>query len=494
MCKFAGYLPEIISVKLKSNLRLVDAFVPLMFLVASVGLILVFVGPDDIPNQSQPFLLLAGLLALLIARMRGVRLSGSFGETVRKQARQGWPVIVILVLIGTVSAAWMYSGVVPALICYGVEVLEPSSFLVMTCVVCAFVSVLSGSSWTTIATIGVAFMGIGIMWGFSMPVTAGAIISGAYFGDKISPMSDTTVLASSTCGVELFDHIRNMLVTTIPAMAISLVAYGIIGACADYQQSENSTEILSALERTFVITPWALLIPVATILTLACRVGTVWTLVLSTIYGVAGMFVMQPGVVDALVSDAGGSVVRAVAGLLLNETSVDIGDPLMNNLVSTGGVAGMSTTIRLVVCAMFFGTCMMCSGMLSVITGALTRRLSRRPSVVTSTVVTGVLLNSFTGDQYLSIILNGSMYRNLYQRSGLSDRLLSRTVEDSTSVTSVLIPWNSCGITQSAVLGVGTLAYMPFCFFNLASPLVTIATSWIVVFRSRRMCMANDTV
>ncbi|MDE7396518.1 MAG: sodium:proton antiporter, partial [Muribaculum sp.] len=447
-----------------------------------------------IPNQSQPFLLIAGLLALIIASYRGVKVKRPMLEVSRKQIVQAFPVVMILVLIGTVSAAWMYSGVVPTLICYGMETLKPATFLLTTCAVCAFVSVLSGSSWTTIATIGVAFMGIGIMWGFNMAMTAGAIISGAYFGDKISPMSDTTVLASSACGVDLFEHIRNMLVTTIPVMSIALIAYGIIGYMTDYRPIESSNEVLASLHATFNISPWTLMIPLATILVLICRINTVWTLVISTLLGVGGIFLFQPNVAAHLVAESYNSYVLAVAGLLCGETSINVGNDLLSNLITTGGIAGMWTTIRLVICAMFFGTCMMASGMLNVITGVLTNRLARRQSIVSSTVLTGILLNSFTGDQYLSIILNGSVYRDLYQRNGYPPYILSRTVEDSTSVTSVLIPWNSCGITQSTVLGVGTLSYMPFCFFNIASPIITIIVAWIVSWRSSFKKTANVAV
>ncbi|MCM1021538.1 MAG: sodium:proton antiporter [Muribaculum sp.] len=459
------------------------ALIPLGVLICGITSTLIFDGADNIQSFSQPLLVVCGLIALAIASFHNRPLKRPLTVSAHKSAVQALPVLAILLLIGTVSASWMFSGVVPALICYGMDILNQQMFLATTCAVCAVVSVMSGSSWTTIATIGVAFMGIGTMWSYSPGWIAGAIISGAYFGDKVSPLSDTTVLASSTCGVPLMQHIRYMMWTTGPAMGLALIIYTVVGFCTPANMSSQSVEVIDLLHATFNITPLCLLIPVATIVVLSCKVGTIKTLVISTILGVAGIFILQPQILTALeenlVSD--NTIwrhIQSIAGLLSTDTSLNLNHTLLNSLVSTGGMKGMLPTITLVLSALFFGTSMMASGLISTITHSITRRLRKNGKIISSTALTGLMLNSFTGDQYLSIILCGNLYRNLYRRRFLEPRLLSRTIEDSTSVTSVLIPWNSCGLTQSTVLGVTTLAYLPFCIFNIVSPLMTLIVGW----------------
>lgn len=471
------------SVKPQKTISTQAALIPLCVLIIGIVSILLSVGPDNIQMLSQPLLIVCGLLALAISVYHRRPLRRSLRVSSYKSLVQAMPVLAILLLIGTVSATWMFSGVVPSLICYGMEILNQKMFLATACAVCAVVSVMSGSSWTTIATIGVAFMGIGTMWGYSPGWIAGAIISGAYFGDKISPLSDTTVLASSTCGVPLMEHIRYMMWTTTPAMLVALLTYMAVGFSVPTVAGSQNSEILTELQHTFNISPLCLLIPVVTLIVLAFRVGTIKTLIICTIMGIAGIFILQPQVLSLLeqssASDGGLWLhIRTIVGLLASETSLNLSNPLLNSLVSTGGMAGMMPTITLVLSALFFGTSMMASGLLSVITHAITQRLRKNGKIISSTAATGLLLNSFTGDQYLSIILCGNVYRNLYRRRFLEPRLLSRTIEDSTSVTSVLIPWNSCGLTQSAVLGVSTLVYMPFCIFNLASPVMTLIFGW----------------
>ena len=468
------------SEKPHKKLTTTVALIPLFVLISGIASILVVCGPDNIQMLSQPLLIMCGLIALAIARIYRRPLRRPLQVSAYKSMTQALPVLAILLLIGTVSATWMFSGVVPSLICYGMEILNQKMFLATACAVCAVVSVMSGSSWTTIATIGVGFMGLGTMWGYSSGWIAGAIISGAYFGDKISPLSDTTVLASSTCGVPLMEHIRYMMWTTTPAMLIALFAYMAVGMTVTPVSDIQSSEVLASLHTVFNISPWCLLIPVATLLVLLFRVGTIKTLVLSTIMGIVGIFVLQPQVLSIIeqqtCSIASGMWVHlsAISGILVTETSLNFSEPILDSLVSTGGMAGMMPTVTLVLNALFFGTSMMASGLLSKITHSITSRLSKNGKIISSTAATGLLLNSFTGDQYLSIILCGNLYRNLYRRRFLEPRLLSRTIEDSTSVTSVLIPWNSCGLTQSAVLGVATLTYLPFCIFNLASPIMTL--------------------
>ncbi len=385
------------------------------------------------------------------------------------------PAIPVLLSIATVSASWMMSGVVPTLIVYGLEILNPMLFLFLTCSICAIVSVLSGTSWTTIATIGVAFIGIGSVMGYEPGWIAGAIISGAYFGDKVSPLSDSTVLASTSCGVEMFTHIKYMMITTVPSMTISLLVFLAYGLFSSPQPMIEQHDIIVHLQSTFNISPWPLLIPLITCTLIIFRVKPLMTLIISTSLGIIGMFIFQPQIVASI--DNNGFL--AVIKVLFTSTSIDTGDEMLNSLVATGGMEGMMPTIYLVLCAMTFGGMLLGSGMIAAITKAFTRRLHSIRSIVTATVGSGLFFNACTGDQYLSIILGGNVYKKLYRDNGLETRLLSRTLEDSVSVTSVLIPWNSCGVTQATVLGVATLTYLPYCIFNYLSPIMSIIVAYI---------------
>lgn len=386
-----------------------------------------------------------------------------------RSARQILPAVPMLICIAMVATTWMVSGVVPTLIVYGLEVLTPTLFLVTACVVCALISVLTGSSWSTIATIGVAFMGIGQVMGFSAGWIAGAIISGAYFGDKISPLSDTTVVASSACGVDLFAHMRYLMLSSVPALLVALVVFAVKGFMSDAADANQGMMLDGALRTTFNITPWTLVIPAITLALIAFRVPTLLTLAASALLGFAGIFVFQP--------DLGHSVISA-GGMLWSGNAMDTGVERLDSLVSTGGISGMMSTVALVLSAMMFGAAMMGTGMLSSITRSFTSRLHKRTSIVGATVCSGLFMNSTTADQYLSLIITGNMYRNVYRQFGLEPRLLSRTIEDSVSVTSVLIPWNSCGITQSTVLGVSTMVYFPYCIFNILSPCMSLLLAW----------------
>lgn len=384
----------------------------------------------------------------------------------------------MLLCIAMVATTWMLSGVVPLLIDTGMRMLDPGFFLVISCFVCGAISILTGSSWSTIATIGVAFMGIGTVMGFNPGWVAGAIISGAYFGDKVSPLSDTTVIAASACGVDLFTHIRYMLITTLPAFTVALVVFGIAGFSLGDGAEADGGAILGQLEATFNLSPWVLIIPALTFALIALRVPTITTLFTSSMLGLAGIFVFQPGIAEQLGAEGFVHTLKAVGHLLLSSTEFNTGNELFDSLVSTSGIEGIMPTIALVLSAMVFGAAMIGTGMLSTITHALTRRIRRRFPMVSATVASSLFLNGCTADQYLSIIIGGNMFRNAYRRCGMEPRLLSRTIEDSVSVTSVLIPWNSCGVTQSTVLGVSTLVYLPYCVFNYLSPLMTLLISF----------------
>lgn len=451
------------------------SLIPVGTLLTAIVSVIITQGSEAALSVSHYILFGAAVLAAILALVFTGRTCKQLLQGLIKSAKQTMPAIPVLLSIATVSASWMMSGVVPTLIVYGLEILNPMLFLFLTCSICAIVSVLSGTSWTTIATIGVAFIGIGSVMGYEPGWIAGAIISGAYFGDKVSPLSDSTVLASTSCGVEMFTHIKYMMITTVPSMTISLLVFLAYGLFSSPQPLIEQHDIIVHLQSTFNISPWPMLIPLITCTLIIFRVKPLMTLIISTSLGIIGMFIFQPQIVASI--DNNGFL--AVIKVLFTSTSIDTGDEMLNSLVATGGMEGMMPTIYLVLCAMTFGGMLLGSGMIAAITKAFTRRLHSIRSIVTTTVGSGLFFNACTGDQYLSIILGGNVYKKLYRDNGLETRLLSRTLEDSVSVTSVLIPWNSCGVTQATVLGVATLTYLPYCIFNYLSPIMSIIVAYI---------------
>lgn len=385
--------------------------------------------------------------------------------------------IIILLIIGALSGAWMISGVVPTLIYYGMQIIHPDFFLTSTCVICALVSIMTGSSWTTIATIGIALLGIGKTQGFEEGWIAGAIISGAYFGDKVSPLSDTTVLAASVTDTPLFRHIRYMMITTIPSLVITLVIFTVMGFACETSGTEQIAEFTASLNARFHITPWLLIVPVVTGILIARKVPSIITLFLSTLLAATFAIIFQPELLHEI--SGNNDLFEGTMMSLYGGTSLQSDSAMLTELIATRGMAGMMNTIWLIICAMCFGGAMTASGMLGSITSVFVRFMKNTVSVVASTVGSGIFLNLATADQYISIILTGNMFSNIYEKKGYESRLLSRTTEDAVTVTSALIPWNTCGMTQATILSVPTLTYLPYCFFNLISPLMSILVAAI---------------
>lgn len=383
--------------------------------------------------------------------------------------------ILILLLIGIMSSTWMVSGVVPTLIYYGVQIMSPSFFLPCACIISSIISVMTGTSWTTIATIGIALLGIGDALGIPAPYTAGAIISGAYFGDKMSPMSDTTVLASTMAKADLFSHIRYMMYTTVPSITITLILYLIIGLGFDSSNIEIS-QYTTTLDKTFNISLWTLLVPIFTGILIYKKVPSLITLILSAFAACLCAAILQPGILASIAGTTEVSALSLFKGIMITcytNTNIDSGVEAINELISTRGMAGMLNTVWLILCAMFFGSCMVASNMLLSLTQIILRAIHSTTSLVSTTVASGVFLNMIMGDQFLSIIMNASIFRKEYEDRGYRPELLSRSTEDSATVTSVLVPWTACGMTQSTVLGIPTLVYLPFCFFNIISPFMS---------------------
>ena len=455
------------------------ALIPIAVLVAMLAVVIKIFGADAIEGGSQVSLLVASsvaaLVAILICGCKWSQLENAIADNMQTSASA----IIILLLIGAVSSAWMLSGVVPTLMYYGLQIIHPKVFLGVACLICAVVSIATGSSWTTIATIGVALMGVGEAEGYSEGWVAGAIISGAYFGDKMSALSDTTVLASSTAKVPLFDHIRYMSITTVPSFVIAVVVFFAVSFAHSSDASAQIAGLAENLCSSFNISAWLLLVPVVTMVLIMRRLPALITLFASVVMACVAMVVAQPEIVAAIGGEGDYSAFRAILVTCSSSTAIETGNAMMNELVSTSGMQGMLPTIWLVLCAMCFGGVMAGSGMLASLTQLFVRFVHRTVSIVASTLATGLFCNLVTADQYISIIITGNTFRGLYAKRGLEGRLLSRSIEDTATVTSVLVPWNSCGMTQSTVLGVATITYLPYCLFNIISPFVSLIVAMV---------------
>lgn len=474
------------------------SLIPFVVLTLSLVVIIKIFGPDALSGGSQVCLLLASAVTAAIS-MFAYKNSWEILEfCILDNIRSVGTAILILLLIGAIAGTWMVSGIVPAMICYGMQVIYPAIFLAAACAICALVSLMTGSSWTTIATIGVALIGIGVALGFEPGWTAGAIVSGAYFGDKVSPLSDTTVLASSSSGTPLFTHIRYMMITTIPSLTIAMVIFLVASLMHKQVGASQTTEFAGALKSVFNITPWLLIVPALTGVLIVKKVPAVLTLFCAAVMAAVTGLVAQPQAVWAVANPglpftdfSGLSFWDACKGITVTfygSTAIQTGNEAIDALISTRGMTGMLNTIFLIVCSVTFGGVLAGSGMLKSLTELFARLAHRTFTLVGATVGTGLVCNIVTGDQYISILLTSSLYKKLYERKGYENRLLSRSVEDSATVTSVLIPWNSCGMTQATVLKVPTLEYLPYSFFNILSPFMSVLVAAVGyrIFRSKK--------
>lgn len=463
------------------------AAIPLFVLIGMLAVIIALFGSDSLSGGSQIALIMGMAVCVTIAMLFYRVPWKAFERQMTKTIGDIAVTLLILLCVGMLAGSWMISGVVPTLIYYGVQIMSPQFFLVSTCAICALVSLLSGSSWTTIATIGIALLGIGQALDVSTAWTAGAIISGAYFGDKMSPLSDTTILASSATDTDIFTHIRYMMLTTMPTITITLIIFFIAGLNHSHQTDLQVSQYTEGLSNTFNISGWTLLVPLFTAILIARRVPSLIVLFASSIFAGIMALILQPHILaeigmgdnPATLHSSPFTILKGLAITYYGSTAVETGNSALNDLVSTGGMTGMLNTIWLILCAMCFGSAMITSRMIESITRVIISFVRSRLSLVSATVGTGLFLNISTGDQFISIVLTADIYRQAYRDQGYESRLLSRTCEDAATVTSVLIPWNTCGMTQSTVLGVPTLTYLPYCFFNLLSPIMTIIVAAI---------------
>ncbi|RLD33572.1 MAG: Na+/H+ antiporter NhaC [Bacteroidetes bacterium] len=460
---------------------LLEAIIPIVFLIVLLSLnVLLF--EDTLEGSNQIALMTAAALAGIIGLRMGHNWTAMRKQIV-KTISTAMPAILILLLIGALSGTWLISGVIPALIYYGLDVLNPKIFLFAAVVISGIVSLATGSSWSTIATIGVALLGIGDAMGIDKAIVAGAIVSGAYFGDKMSPLSDTTNLAPAVAGTDLFTHIRYMMYTTVPSMTLTLIIFLIMGFSihtGDVQTHGVAVQV--AIKDTFHITPWLFLVPAFLFIVIIKKAQPLPALAVGVLLGAVFAVIFQPQILEGLYNGEGNYfkiayivVMKAIYG----QTNIITQDPAMNELFTSGGMSGMLDTIWLIMSAMIFGGIMESIGMLRKITLSVLKLIKTDGSLIGSTAVSCIFFNITASDQYISIVIPGEMYNEAFKDHGLKPEVLSRTLEDSGTVTSVLIPWNTGGATQARVLGVPTLSYLPYAFFNLISPLMTILFGYL---------------
>ena len=464
--------------------------IPFLVLILLISCCVAVFGNATLDGASQVSLLVASAVSVLVGHYQKRLTWDELEKEITAKIASCTPAIIILLLIGAIGGTWMVSGIVPTMIYYGMQILKPEIFLVSSSLLCALVSLMIGSSWTTVATIGVALMGIGKAHGFDDGWIAGSIITGAYFGDKLSPLSDTTVLASSVSGTPLFTHIRYMMFTTVPTFLLSLTIFLVAGLSMNVTGQGNVAEFMDGLQRTFVISPWLLLVPVMTGVMIARRWPSMVVLFLAILMAALVCITIQPALVLHIAGETGGGLLASYKGVMqvcYDSTHIETGVPMLNDLVATSGMGGMMPTIWLIICAQTFGGALTATGQLKDLMHIILRFARGTASLVASTVCTALFCNIALADQYLSIMLSSSMFRDTYLERGYESRLLSRSCEDGATVTSVLVPWNTCGLTQSTVLGVATLTYLPYCFFNLLSPVASIvvaAIGWKIVRRA----------
>ena len=464
---------EINGQKIVENkeLSLFESLIPVVILMGLLAYNIFFVeGQEWFGAYTNQFILLiGGLVSAIVGFFNKVTISRMAAE-VWENWKSVFVPILILFLVGALAGSWLVSGIIPAMVYYGLQVLSPAVFLPASVIIAAIISIATGSSWTTSATVGIALIGIGSALGIPPGMIAGAVISGAYFGDKMSPLSDTTNLAPAMAGTDLFTHIKYMGYTTVPTIVITLVVFAILSGTIDTSGSADISNLLVSIDNTFNITPLLFIVPVAVIAMILMKTKPLVALGVGVILAAIFAFIFQGDVLESL-SD---SKFQTIINSILTDTQIETDDEKLTELFAAGGMNGMLWTIFLIVCAMVFGGIMDAIGALAKITKSLLSIASSVFGLFASTVVSCLGLNIVASDQYLALVIPGKMFKQAYEDKGLAPENLSRTLEDSGTVTSVLIPWNTCGAYQSGVLGVGVGEYFVYAIFNWLSPFTTL--------------------
>lgn len=453
-----------------AELNIWEALIPVILLMGLLFYNITYKDGEWFGEYSNQFILLiGGVIAAAVGFYNKVSLNLMVKE-VWANLKSVFTPIMILFLVGALAGTWLVSGVIPAMVYYGLQVLSPSIFLPASVIIAAVISIATGSSWTTSATVGIALVGIGTALGIAPGMIAGAVISGAYFGDKMSPLSDTTNLAPAMAGTDLFTHIRYMTITTIPTIVITLIVFTILSVSVDTTGSADVSSLLGTISNTFNITPWLFLVPVTVIALILLKTKPLVALVSGVVLAAVFAFIFQTDILYGL----GDSKISTIITSILTDTQITTENEKLNDLFSAGGMKGMLWTIYLIICAMVFGGIMDGIGALARITKGLLSIASSVFGLFASTVVSCLGLNVIASDQYLAIVIPGKMFKKAYEDRGLAPENLSRTLEDSGTVTSVLIPWNTCGAYQSGVLGVSISEYFVYAIFNWLSPFTTL--------------------
>ncbi len=460
----------------KNQISLTTALLPLFFLVVLLSYNVIVYGDDALNGSNQFILLIGGAIAAIIGFKKRISYD-SMLEKIADNLKSVTGALLILLFVGALSGTWLISGIIPAMIYYGLQILHPSIFLPACIVICAIISISTGSSWTTSATVGIALIGIGSVLKIPLGMVAGAIISGAYFGDKLSPLSDTTNLAPAMAGGELFDHIKYMAYTTVPSILITLIVFLILNLTQNYSVLPDTGDLLAAIREKFTINFWLFLVPISVIILIVKKTPPLVALLIGTLMGALFAIFFQPQILLEITDSKtlnSNIAYKAILDAISVSIQINTNNAILNDLFISGGMEGMLGTIWLIICAMVFGGIMDAIGALKVISNALLSWAKNTFQLFASTVASCLAINLTASDQYLSIVIPGKMFTKAYEDRNLAPENLSRTLEDSGTVTSVLIPWNTCGAYQSGVLGVSVLEYFFFAIFNWLSPLMTL--------------------
>lgn len=460
-----------------SELNIWEALIPVFALILMLFYNVIFAFGDDALSGSNQFIMLCGAaVAMVVGFYNKVSYKSMISE-VGENLKQTTGSLLILLMVGSLAGTWLISGIIPSMIYYGLMILNPTIFLAACVIICSIISIATGSSWTTAATVGIALIGIGETLGISLGMTAGAVLSGAYFGDKMSPLSDTTNLAPAMAGSDLFDHIKYMALTTVPTILLTLVIFIIIGFTLDTTGTPDVSSKLAAMDNAINISPWLFVVPLLVIIMIVKKTPPLIALFAGTLLGGIAAIIAQPDIVAKIGGEDSltfGSAYKGVMQAMTVETNIYIDDEKLSDLFKGKGMAGMLGTIWLIICAMVFGGVMDAIGALSRISAALLSVAKSTFGLFASTVASCLALNVTASDQYLAIVVPGKMFKKAYEDKGLAPENLSRTLEDSGTVTSVLIPWNTCGAYHSGVLGVSVSDYFVYAIFNWMSPIVTL--------------------
>ncbi|MBW2937805.1 Na+/H+ antiporter NhaC [Aureisphaera sp. CAU 1614] len=463
---------EIENQKIIENkeLNIWEALIPVLILMGLLAYNIFFADGDWLGEYSnQIILLMGGAVAAIVGFYNKVSIRLMLAEVWENWKSIFIPVLILL-LVGALAGTWLISGVIPAMVYYGLQVLSPEIFLPASVIIAAIISVATGSSWTTSATVGIALVGIGSALGINPGMIAGAVISGAYFGDKMSPLSDTTNLAPAMAGTDLFTHIRYMALTTVPTILITIIVFAIISATVDVTGDADISGLLGTIDHTFNTTPWLFIVPAIVIALIVMKTKPLIALSVGVISAAIVAVVFQGDVLMEISDSKIGTIVQSI----FTDTAIETDNEKLNDLFSAGGMLGMLWTILLIICAMVFGGIMDGIGALARITRELLKMASSIFGLFASTVISCLGLNAIASDQYLAIVIPGKMFKKAFEDRELAPENLSRTLEDSGTVTSVLIPWNTCGAYQSSVLGVGVAEYFFYAIFNWLSPFMTL--------------------